>query len=255
MPSRNTTYICSCCDRTFNEDTINFVDSVNEYVCTECLANEFFECHECHEYFPIEERYWGNGRTFCEECFGGVFTYCEDCDSLVPRDEAFYDDDNGPFCEHCYNIDRDDSFPENPSISIDEENEITVLCKSFLESQDIPAIVMQEQQIIQKPINIHEGDFRLAEIRDAVGEVDYSLEVFGLRDRVEYQITATPDIIRRVKQYIYNHNLGWGVMEVSGNIRIGISKSIRKNYFDAIVSLVKSIATNHQERRMAECAE
>ena len=65
-------HTCTVCERTLCEDCTTYVQSMNDYVCKECLENYFVHCENCGEYYEKDD-----GRIMYDE-ENDVFI-CEDC--------------------------------------------------------------------------------------------------------------------------------------------------------------------------------
>lgn len=93
---------CEGCSDTYELDDMR--EGPNEHwYCEDCFDNRFFTCSYCHDVCSINNRYSDDCEDYCESCWDNIFTDCCDCGVYIPRDEACWDEDDGPYCERCFN--------------------------------------------------------------------------------------------------------------------------------------------------------
>ena len=62
-------YYCEDCSEWYHEDDIRYVESVDRYVCDDCLDRYYYRCDHCDEYFEEDDIYTDeNGDHYCESC-------------------------------------------------------------------------------------------------------------------------------------------------------------------------------------------
>lgn len=82
--------------------------------------------------------------------------------------------------------------------------------------------------------------------------VVHALYLYGLRDREEFQIKASADLIDRVKELAPENII---VFEDIGHNRLAISKSLRENNLTDIIQLIKKVSQKRRETSKEEaCA-
>jgi len=188
-------------------------------------------CSNCSEIIDDDEVRWAFEDPYCQDCFDNGFNYCSRCDEVIARSEVQYDDDSNPYCSECYENQFDDDAPDNPEVSDLDRNLIVQIARKWLRGE----------VEYRRPIKINEKDKYLKKIRDQVGLVDVPLYLFGLRDRDDYQISATQDLIEDVREFCLLNNLPVKVEETEGAYRIGVSLSLRQQHQGKIVSLLKEL--------------
>jgi hypothetical protein len=187
-------------------------------------------CTNCGESTSEDNSHWYNDEVYCESCFYDSYTYCNRCDEAVNRDYCHYDGDGDAICSSCWEDDVDDNAPVNPEVNDSEREQILNLCKCWLKGEKPKTL-----------IRINRSDYRLEEIQTGVGLVDHALYLYGLADREEYQIKASPDIIEIVRTQISELRLEAIVIEDTGHHRLAISRTLRENNLEEIIQLIKSI--------------
>ncbi len=168
---------------------------------------------------------------YCDECFHENFNYCQRCDEVISRDRTLWDSDGNSYCSECYENLNDDDSPNNPPVYDSDRKLILELSRGWLSGK------CNHKTLIK----INTKDFLLQKIRDKIGLVESSLYIFGLQDRDEYQISASPNIIEQVKEFILLNNNELKVIEGIGCNRLGISYTLRKDNLELVVNLIKQI--------------
>lgn len=195
------------------------------------------ECTSCSGEFNSDDIRWFGDDPYCDDCFFDRYTYCNNCDEPVSRDYCSYNGDDDPICDDCYDDDIDYNAPDNPDISDSERKQIVSLCKCWLKGERPKSL-----------IRINKNDFHLSEIQTGVGlclpasgGVEHVLYLYGLVDRDDFQIKASPNILPKVKEYISQNNITAIIKEDIGHNRLGISKILRENNLNQIIELIKLI--------------
>ena len=143
-----------------------------------------------------------------------------------------WDNDGNPHCSSCYDNMHDDDAPNNPAVHDADRRLILELSRNWLSGKSTHSAL----------IKINPKDFLLQKIRDKVGLVDTSIYIFGLQDRDEYQLMASPNVLQKVREYALTSGLDLKVTEGTGCNRIGISYSLRKDNIDFVVNLLKQVS-------------
>ena len=205
-------------------------------------------CTNCGETVSEDGGHWYNDEIYCEGCFYDRYTYCQRCDEAINRDYCHYDNSGDAVCDSCWEDDVDDNAPVNPEINDSERKQIITLSKCWLKGEKPKTL-----------IRINRNDHHLEEIQAGVGLVDHALYLYGLIDRDEYQIKASPNIIQKVKELVSNSSINATVFEDIGHNRLAISRSLREEHRDEIIQLIKSIHTSefniHNLRSATPCVE
>jgi len=169
---------------------------------------------------------------YCEDCFNENYNYCNRCDCVISRDETYWDNDGDPYCSECYENEHDEDAPDNPDVYDSDRKLVLELSRNWLSGRCNHKTLLK----------INTKDFLLQKIRDKIGLVDSSVYIFGLQDREEYQLSASPNIIDQVKEFVLINGLVLKVTEGIGCNRLGISYSLRKENLDLVVKLIKQIS-------------
>jgi hypothetical protein len=194
-------------------------------------------CTNCNDVIPDGEVRWAFEDPFCENCFNDRYTYCSACDSVINRDEAVYNNSDDPLCNDCYREDNDDDAPDNPPVEESDREYILTLSRNWLSGK------VDHRRFI----NINTKDFFLSEIRTKVGLIDSPINLYGLKEREEYQITLSPDLEQKVKDLLPESLKYFTIKSVEGVRRLGLSYNIRKDYRPEIIQLIKSLTVVQKE--------
>ena len=187
-------------------------------------------CMDCGESIAANNIRWAFEQPYCERCHSNLFTYCCNCDIEIYRNDAFYNSDGEPYCEGCYEGDEDETdhdCPDNPEVYEEDRKDIIHLSRQWLEGK----------LETKKHISINKKDYFLNNIRAIVGLVEKPIYLFGLIDRDEYQISASQNIIDKVKEHFQNII----ITETGGVNRLGFSLTLRKTNQQQIADLIKSL--------------
>ena len=185
-------------------------------------------CTNCEENIRDEGTRWAFDQPYCEECHNNLFTYCVHCDGEIYRNSAYFNADGEPYCEDCYDEDETDhDCPDNPEVYEEDRKDIIHLSRQWLEGK----------LETKKHISINKKDYFLNNIRAIVGLVGKPIYLFGLIDRDEYQISASQNIIDKVKE----HFQMFIITETGGVNRLGFSLTLRKTNQQQIADLIKSL--------------
>ena len=190
-------------------------------------------CESCEIEQSADEMRWFGDTPYCSDCFYERYIYCNRCDEAIDRDYARYDDDDDPLCNYCYDEECDPDAPNNPTIHDCQRKEIISLSKDWLNGKRPKRL-----------IKINKNDYLLLKIQEGVGLVDYTLYLYGLRDREEYQIRASKNLLPQIQQHINKNHWKVKIEEDVGTNRIGISKTLRENNLPQIITLLSTLTTN-----------
>lgn len=61
-------YTCYCCGRTFKNESDGRYDVHNDWVCEDCVDNEYHYCDDCGDLYPCDELTEIDGEYFCDCC-------------------------------------------------------------------------------------------------------------------------------------------------------------------------------------------
>lgn len=188
-------------------------------------------CNNCNDSLTEDEVRYAFEDPYCEDCFSERFSYCDRCDTLMNHSDAHYDSEGTPFCVECWESDFDENCPDNPDVDDADRKLIIELSRNFLLGKSTKRSV----------IKINPNDFMLSRIKEKVGLVDNPVYLFGLKDREEYQISTSSNLIDSVKEYILLNGFDWEVTEGIGCNRMGISYTLRKDNLGTVLKLIKNI--------------
>ena len=188
-------------------------------------------CEDCGRNLDEHEIRWGHDYRYCEDCFDERYNYCSNCDALIHREDTNWDDDGNPFCDECYSNLNDDDCPDNPDVDTEDIKHVVCLSHNWLKG-------IKE---VNHRLNINRNDFLLTDIREKVGLIKKPLYLYGLLDREEYQIKASPNIYNLVSQYTTLNNWNIKTVEDVGANRLGISKHLREAKRENVINLIKEI--------------
>jgi hypothetical protein len=191
------------------------------------------KCTHCGTLLKDDQVYWAHDDPYCEECFNDGYNYCSNCDTVINNDETLYVDED-PYCSECYENENesDPDAPDNPSVFDSDRKLILELSRNWLSGKCNHKTLLK----------INPKDFLLQKIRDKIGLIDSSLYIFGLQDRDEYQLSASPNIIDQVKEFVLINGLDSKVTEGIGCNRLGICYTLRKENLELVVRLIKQIS-------------
>jgi hypothetical protein len=190
-------------------------------------------CNNCNVVIPDGEVRWAYEDPYCESCFNDSYTYCSACDSVVARSEVTYNNSDDPLCSDCYQEQYDDDAPDNPEVDENDRVYILTLSRNWLAGK-IDS---------RRYININTKDYFLSEIRNKVGLIDCPINLYGLKEHEEYQITVSPDLEEVLKEFLPESLKYYKIQSVVGVRRLGLSYNIRKDYRPEIIQLIKSLTT------------
>lgn len=191
-------------------------------------------CHCCDEEFAEDDIRYAFSRAYCENCFSELFTYCSRCDEVFHNDDIHYTDSGYAYCSSCYDAEEeeyDPSCPNNPDVDEMDRKHIINLSRNWLKGE------IENR----RPIYINKNDYLLKVIRAKVGLIEDPIYVFGLTDRDEYQISASPNLMEDVKEAALLNLPDAVISEGHGINRLGISYSLRKNNLKEVVDLIKAL--------------
>jgi hypothetical protein len=190
-------------------------------------------CTACNDEIPNGEARWDGDLAYCDDCFSDMFNYCSRCDCAIRSEDTSYDDDGNPYCDDCYDNDFDSNAPNNPHVSESDRNFIVELSRNWLTGKTE----------IRRTILINNKDLHLKTIKEKVSLVTKPIYLFGLKDRDEYSISASPNIIEDVKEYLLSNNLSYTVIDGIGCNRLGVSLCLREDHINEVIGLIKAITS------------
>lgn len=190
-------------------------------------------CHDCGSELDESSFYIAFGDIYCSDCYSENFNTCYHCDELLHREETHWSDNGDPYCSECYEneCECDNGCPDNPEVFDSDRKLILELSRNWLSGKSCTKTLLR----------INQKDFLLQKLRDITGLVDSTIYVFGLLDREEYQISASPNILEEVKELLLLNGLNAKVTEGIGCNRLGISYTLRKDNLPAISNLIKQL--------------
>jgi hypothetical protein len=188
-------------------------------------------CTNCNDVIPDGEVRWAYEDAYCENCFNDSYTYCSACDSVVSRNEVVYNNSDDPLCNDCYQDAYDDDAPDNPEVTETDRQYILTLSRNWLSGK------VDHRRFI----NINTKDFFLSEIRTKVGLIDSPVNLYGLKEREEYQITVSPDLEGTLMEQLPESLRYYTIKSVEGVRRLGLSYNIRRDNRQEIIQLIQSI--------------
>jgi hypothetical protein len=194
-------------------------------------------CTNCNDIITEGEVRWAYEDAFCENCFNDSYTYCSSCDSVISRNEVVYNNSDDPLCNDCYSDAYDDSAPDNPPVEESDREYVLTLSRNWLSGKID----------FRRFITINTKDFFLHEIRNKVGLIDSPINLYGLKEREEYQITVSPDLEGTLMEQLPESLKYYTLKSVEGVRRLGLSYNIRRDYRSEIFQLIKSLTVVHKE--------
>lgn len=192
-------------------------------------------CTNCGDAVAEDNVRWAFDNAYCEHCFNNAFTYCEECDCVLMQSEANYSTGGYPYCDECYESEFDDDSPNNPDVDESDRKLIIELSRNWLFGKATH----------KGTLKINTNDVMLTRIKEKVGLVDHPIYLFGLKDREEYQLSVSSNLMDNVREFLMLNGLDWKVTEGIGSNRLGISLSIRENNFKEAIQLIKSVTKSH----------
>ena len=99
-PTKVSTTLCEYCGHELTESEVCTFDGVT--MCEDCLEERTVICDCCGDRIWCEDDYGDSNISLCESCRDNNYTRCDHCDRLIHNDEVYYDDDDTPYCSHCY---------------------------------------------------------------------------------------------------------------------------------------------------------
>jgi len=186
-------------------------------------------CVSCNDVLRDDEIRWAFDDPYCESCFEEGYVYCNRCDSITGRGDSHTDSNGDHFCSDCWDEQFDDDCPNNPHVSSADRTLIIELSRNWLLGKKTNRSLLK----------INKNDSMLPKIRDKIGLVEQPIYLFGLKDRDEYEISVSSNLMDSVKEFLLLNGFNWKVIEGVGCNRLGISYSLRQNNFSEVFKLVK----------------
>ena len=97
---------CAHCGNSF--DAENLTETSAGLVCQECLDSDFYQCDDCGNYYPNDEKIVAaNGEDICQSCQEEDYYTCEECGEVYRQDDITYIESTEQYlCDYC----RDSNF-------------------------------------------------------------------------------------------------------------------------------------------------
>ena len=95
-------FICHDCEsETDNEDDVIYIEYVEDYVCTDCIDEHYFNCDRCDEININDDMYivQPSENCWCEHCYEHYSVYCESCDCSYDEDVVSVNEYQ--YCDMC----------------------------------------------------------------------------------------------------------------------------------------------------------
>lgn len=96
---------CDCCEEYVLCDNASWIDSVDRYVCDDCLSEHYIYCEHCSEYYPdCETTYLDNyDISVCDSCLEDRYTECEECGEYFRNRDIIHDEETvRNYCHDCF---------------------------------------------------------------------------------------------------------------------------------------------------------
>lgn len=97
--------ICEFCGASLpSDDDVYELDG--HIMCDDCYDSRTRTCECCGDRIWNEDDYGDDDISLCSHCRNNHYVTCEDCGRLIHDEDAYYyDDEDYPYCHHCYNSD------------------------------------------------------------------------------------------------------------------------------------------------------
>lgn len=184
-------------------------------------------CANCSEELSDVNARWAFDEPYCEPCFERIFNYCSRCDGVVYRENAHYNSDGDPYCSDCFDEEIDEDAPDNPDVCDTDRKHIINLSRSWL----------QGNVDNRRYITINVRDYHLRTIREKIGLVEQPIYLFGLKDKEDYEISASQNLLDEVRKSLPE----FSAIEGNGINRLGLSLALRQNFQPKIIDLIKEL--------------
>ena len=94
---------CDDCSNEFEEGTMEYTNSSDEYVCDDC-AQAYVTCYDCGCRVHENDSYYPESASdyYCQDCFYNNFISCYDCGYEMYSDDAIYHEGRDEhYCDSC----------------------------------------------------------------------------------------------------------------------------------------------------------
>lgn len=192
-------------------------------------------------YHIVEERY------YCDFCFRDKYYRCEVCQVIRYLDGDWWwvsEEDETRECNDCHQS-KHSLYPSNPDITDSDRAVILKFAKQFVETVGV---------VNTYKLRVKKGDYRMEEIKTAIGDIPAPIYLFGIKDEKAYRVLATSDIIDLVREYFKDkeHIVSFNEIRLNkGYMRLGLDRSLREIHFDKCIELVKYIVSNKKKMKKA----
>ena len=94
---------CDDCSSEFEEGTMEYTNSSDEYVCDDC-AQAYVTCYDCNDRVHENDSYYPESASdyYCEDCYYNNFISCCDCGYEMYNNDAIYHEGRDEhYCDSC----------------------------------------------------------------------------------------------------------------------------------------------------------
>ncbi len=99
---------CYECETWHHNDTVTYVESIDDYVCEDCLDRYYERCEECGNYYQKSDvkmndatDKWGNAVLVCDDCIDRHYVQCDDCGEYFHADYIEQAGEDTYLCPDC----------------------------------------------------------------------------------------------------------------------------------------------------------
>ena len=152
-------FVCYDCEiETDNEDDVIYIEAVSDYICTDCLDENYFTCDRCDEYHSTEETYCIQDDYWCEYCYENYSVYCESCDCSYDEDNVSVNSSN--HCEDCANEYNENDVIHSYSYKPDIIVGLLQFNKSFVNQESDPSKASDpKEKVISKLVHVGQNAY------------------------------------------------------------------------------------------------
>lgn len=93
-------HFCELCQTPVKEEELYIVDG--KILCPDCLETETVVCDHCGSRIWKDSNEGDDSITLCSRCRIDHYGVCTRCERIFTYDNLYYDDDDDPYCEECY---------------------------------------------------------------------------------------------------------------------------------------------------------
>lgn len=99
---------CYECETWHHNDSVHYVESIDDYVCEDCLDRYYEYCEECGNYYRSCDGKmndatdkWGNEVLVCDDCLDRHYIQCDDCGEYFHEDYIERAGEDTYLCPDC----------------------------------------------------------------------------------------------------------------------------------------------------------